>query len=112
MDEHVATVRFIDGVRRAAYEGTDGCQYVIDGDGVKVFTAFGSSRRTIRCQRSSSSAASSVQARQFRCRRAGQVRAWDRPDCMSETGGKNAGSVRTDTGTSWASAARCRCSSA
>ena len=37
MDEHIATIWFIDGVWRPVYEGADGRQYVIDGDGQKVY---------------------------------------------------------------------------
>ena len=37
MDEHVATIWFIDGVWRPVYAGDDGRQYVIDGGGVKVY---------------------------------------------------------------------------
>jgi PBCV-specific basic adaptor domain len=37
MDEHVATIWFIDGVWRPVYEGADGRQYVIDGSGEKVY---------------------------------------------------------------------------
>jgi hypothetical protein len=37
MDEHVATICFIDGVWRPVYEGADARQYVIDGDGEKVY---------------------------------------------------------------------------
>ena len=36
-DQHVATIWFIDGVWRPVYKGDDGRQYVIDGDGVKVY---------------------------------------------------------------------------
>jgi hypothetical protein len=37
MDEHIATIWFIDGVWRPVYEGTDARQYVIDGGGEKVY---------------------------------------------------------------------------
>jgi hypothetical protein len=37
MDRHVATIWFIDGVWRPVYEGAAGRQYVINGDGEKVY---------------------------------------------------------------------------
>ena len=37
MDEHVATIWFADGVWRLVYEGDDGRQYVIDGNGQRVY---------------------------------------------------------------------------
>jgi hypothetical protein len=37
MDQHVATISFIDGVWHPAYECADGRQYVIDGDGEMVY---------------------------------------------------------------------------
>jgi hypothetical protein len=37
MDEHVATIWFIDGALRPVYECADGRQYVIDGDSKKVY---------------------------------------------------------------------------
>jgi hypothetical protein len=37
MDEHIATIWFIDGVWRAVYEGDDGRQYVINGGGDKGY---------------------------------------------------------------------------
>jgi hypothetical protein len=37
MDEHVATISFIDGVWHPIYEDADGRQYVIDGDGEKAY---------------------------------------------------------------------------
>jgi hypothetical protein len=33
MDEHVATIWFIDGLWRPVYAGDDGRRYLIDGDG-------------------------------------------------------------------------------
>jgi hypothetical protein len=35
--EYVATIWFIDGVWHPVYEGADGRQYVIEGDGAKVY---------------------------------------------------------------------------
>jgi hypothetical protein len=40
MDEHVATISFIDRVWRPVYEGAYGRQYVIDGDGAKVYSVW------------------------------------------------------------------------
>ena len=37
MVEHIATIWFIDGVWRPVYERADGRQYIIDGDGDKVY---------------------------------------------------------------------------
>ena len=37
MDEHVAPIWFIDGAWRPVYEGADGRQHVIDGNGMKVY---------------------------------------------------------------------------
>jgi hypothetical protein len=44
MDDHIATIWFIDGVWRAVLEEADGRQYVIDGDGVKVYGVWHYSR--------------------------------------------------------------------
>jgi len=37
MDKHVATIRFTDGEWRPIYEEVGGHQYVINGDGEKVY---------------------------------------------------------------------------
>jgi PBCV-specific basic adaptor domain len=37
MDEYVAEIPFVDGEWREVYVGADGRQYVIDGDGQKVY---------------------------------------------------------------------------
>jgi hypothetical protein len=37
MDEHVATILFIDGAWRTVYEDADGRPYVIDGNGDKAY---------------------------------------------------------------------------
>jgi hypothetical protein len=37
VDKRIAEIPFTHGQRRQVFEGDDGRQYVIDGDGVKVY---------------------------------------------------------------------------